>query len=110
VRLAGGGTQEGVRVLDITGPEALTMSDVAAQMCAAWGTEVRCEETDLHGALERLVAAGVMSSPASQSLGHFLRRIGEQCDVVVTESVEQVAGGSPTRLVQFLRDYAQEFS
>ena len=110
VHFTGGGIHEGARVLDITGPEALTMSDVAAQMCAAWGCEVRCVETDVDEALDRLVAAAVMSSPAALSLRIFLRRIGEQCDVIVTESVEQVAGASPTPLAQFLRDYAQEFS
>jgi hypothetical protein len=98
-----------VRELDITGPEALTMNDVAAQMQRQWSTPVRCEEVSLDEALEQQEGAGVMSSTAAKSLQNFLLCIGQECHVIVTESVEQIARVKSTPLAQFLTDYAHAF-
>lgn len=50
----------------MTGPSAVTMTEVAAQMSSTWKTSVRCEEVDMDEALDKLVSANVMTGSAAQ--------------------------------------------
>jgi len=96
-------------VYDVTGPEAVTMQQVADEMSSAWGVHVRCEHVDMSGALQELVSAGVMPDSAVKSLGNFLECIGNECDFIDTAATVDVAGAQPTSLSQFVRDYRRAF-
>lgn len=58
--------KNGGNLVDITGGEAVTMTDVAAAMERAWGRRVRCQEVSLSEALQELVDAGAMPDAAAK--------------------------------------------
>jgi NAD(P)H dehydrogenase (quinone) len=97
--LAEGG-HEGER-LDVTGPAAVTGTDIAAITSDVAGTPVRHQPISDAEAVAGLVAAGLPEAVAG-SVSTFGRATREGWFDVVSDAVERVAGRKPTPIADVL--------
>ncbi len=97
------------RVYDLTGPEALGFSEIAAAVGAAIGKDVRYEDAPPEAVRERLQAAGWpdwLAEGFVELLVHFAG--GAASDV--TGGVERLTGAKPRSIEAFATDFAAMFS
>jgi len=92
----------------LTGPAALTHTEIAAALSAALGRAITFVDVSpdtfarsLEGILPPWQVAGLLEDYAHYSLGEA---------AAVTPIVEQVTGKPPTDVAQFARDYAPRFA
>ncbi|TPL77956.1 SDR family oxidoreductase [Mesorhizobium sp. B2-3-13] len=107
VRLLCDGGHEG-ESLDMTGPEALTMSDIAARISQAIGKPVRYVDISPRERRRNLLAAGVPADFADaldEQLAERLRRPKSRVHLATHE----MFGVRPTPFVEFARRYAAMF-
>jgi uncharacterized protein YbjT (DUF2867 family) len=93
----------------ITGPEAITWGQIAAELSAATGREVDFVDVPDEGARQGLIAAGLPEFVAEQLItifGQLRRGVAKQ----VTEGVYALTGSRPRRFAEFARDHAHLFA
>jgi uncharacterized protein YbjT (DUF2867 family) len=103
---AGAGNDGSTYIL--TGPEAITYTDVAAGLAEATGRQVEFVDVPDDGARQGLIDAGVPEFVAEQLVKIFaeLRRGAAR---EVTDSVESLTGTRPRTFAEFARDHADHF-
>jgi uncharacterized protein YbjT (DUF2867 family) len=102
------GAGEDGRTHVITGPEAITWGQIAAELSSATGREVEFVDVPDEGAKQGLMAAGVPEFVSEQLITIFglLRQgVAEQ----VTDGVYALTGTRPHSFAQFARDHAHLF-
>jgi uncharacterized protein YbjT (DUF2867 family) len=104
--LASPGHEEQTYVL--TGPEAITYAQVAAELSAATGREVEFVDVPDEGARQGLVAAGVPDFVADQMITIF-SMFRQGVAARVTDTVENLMGSRPRSFAAFARDHAHVF-
>jgi uncharacterized protein YbjT (DUF2867 family) len=96
------------KIYDITGPEALTFSEMADRLAAAIGKHVTFVDITPDSMKQTLLAAGMPAWQAEGVVEDFdLYRNGEAARVTTT--VENLTGRPPVSLLQFARDFANAF-
>jgi uncharacterized protein YbjT (DUF2867 family) len=96
------------RAYELTGPEAITFSDVAAQVSELSGRPVQFVPVPDADALEGLLRAGLPGWLAENIVAVFamLRR---DPSPQVTDAIHVLAGRRPRHLPEFLADHAALF-
>ena len=94
---------------DITGPEALTMNDVAATLSAAIGLPVRYVDVDPAEKHRQLLAAGIPAYFADAMNELFAERRRNLDESRVELSTHERFGVAPTTLADFARRHAAVF-
>jgi uncharacterized protein YbjT (DUF2867 family) len=92
----------------ITGPEAITWDQIAAELSAATGREVEFVDVPDEGAKQGLIAAGVAEFVAEQLItifGQLRQRVAER----VTDGVYLLTGTRPRSFAEFAREHAHLF-
>lgn len=97
------------KVYEITGPEAITMNDVAESIGSAIGKEVRYINVTPDQARGSMLGSGMPEWLVDDMLTYtqFFR---EGAGALVTPVVERIKGSSPIAFDQFARDYAAAFA
>jgi uncharacterized protein YbjT (DUF2867 family) len=93
------------RTYPITGPESLSMADIAGMISEATDRSVRYEDIPTEMARERLLAAGLPPSFADFLTG-FYAAVRAGAHDVVTDTVADVSGRTPYTFDSFVREYA----
>ena len=96
------------RAYAVTGPEALSMADVAGVISEATGRSVRYEDIPTEVAREKLLAAGLPSSFADFLVG-FCTAVRAGAHDVVTSDVAEVSGRPPRSFDGFCRENVSAF-
>lgn len=92
----------------LTGPEAITYAQVAAELSAATAREVEFIDVPDEGAKQGMIQAGLPDFVAEQVVAVFatLRQgVGEQ----VTATVESLTGSPPRDFASFAHDHSRLF-
>jgi uncharacterized protein YbjT (DUF2867 family) len=92
----------------ITGPEAITWGQIAAELSAATGCEVEFVDVPDEGAKQGLIAAGVAEFVAEQLItifGQLRQGVAER----VTDGVYLLTGTRPRSFAEFAREHAHLF-
>lgn len=92
---------EGRRILDITGPEALSQGDLAAILSSISGQQVDYVPLTLETLIQNMVAAG-LPRPLAEALASFDAGIALGKMDVVSSAFEDLTGHAPTRLADFM--------
>jgi uncharacterized protein YbjT (DUF2867 family) len=92
----------------ITGPAAITHSDIAEALSAATGREI--EFVDVAPEAFRASLDGVLPDWQLDGLVEDYAHYGRGEAVAVLSTVVDVTGGEPRDIVQFARDYADRFT
>lgn len=93
------------RIYDLTGPEALTHADMAAELSHALGKPVRYVDLDEKTMHKMLAAHGMpawMADGLVEDYAHYRR--GEAQDIA--DGVQIATGNTPRSFATFARDYA----
>ena len=105
--LAGPG-HEGKTYL-VTGPEAITFTEVCAGLSAATGR--RIEFTDIPGdAAEQAMIGGGMPAFAAGQIVRIFAQLRQGADRRVTPTVQALTGSAPRDFAAFARDHARLFA
>lgn len=96
------------RAYAVTGPEALSLADVAGVISEATDGSVRYEDIPTEVAREKLLAAGLPSSFADFLAG-FYAAVRAGAHDVVTDTVADVSGRPPCTFDSFVREHAAAF-
>ncbi|MBV8051287.1 MAG: NmrA family NAD(P)-binding protein, partial [Acidobacteriaceae bacterium] len=96
------------KVYTLTGPEALSNSEVARILSEVLGREVRYVDLPPAQFRQALVSAGVPDWSADALLD-LQRLYREGKAAAVTNDVEQILGRKPIRFSEFARDYRHAF-
>jgi NAD(P)H dehydrogenase (quinone) len=91
----------GRRILDITGPAALSQADLAEIASKIIGQKVSYIPIDLDSLIQNMVAAG-LPRPLAEAYASFDAGIALGKMDVVSNTVEELTGRKPMRLVDFL--------
>jgi uncharacterized protein YbjT (DUF2867 family) len=97
------------RTYELTGPEAITYAQLAAELSAAIGREIRFIDVPDEDAKDQMIRAGVPEFTAGQIVRLFamLRAgVAEQ----VTATVESLTGRPPRDFASFVSDHADLFA
>ena len=97
------------RTYELTGPEAITYAQLAAELSAAVGREIRFIDVPDEDAKEQMIRAGLPEFTAGQIVRLFamLRAgVAEQ----VTATVESLTGRPPRDFASFASDHADLFA
>jgi uncharacterized protein YbjT (DUF2867 family) len=97
------------RTYELTGPEAITYAQLAAELWAAIGREIRFIDVPDEDAKDQMIRAGVPEFTAGQIVRLFamLRAgVAEQ----VTATVESLTGRPPRDFASFVSDHADLFA
>lgn len=92
---------EGRRVLDITGPDALTQQEIAAALTRVTGRPVEYVPVDLETLIQGMVDAG-MPRPVAEAYASFDAGIAQGVFGQVSDAFETLTGRQPTRFEDFL--------
>lgn len=96
------------KTYDITGPEALTHSEMADQLSKATGKLIQYIEVPAEVLRQALLGFGMPAWQADGLLEDYEQyRRGEAA--IVTSTVHDVTGSEPTSFSQFTKDYAGKF-
>jgi uncharacterized protein YbjT (DUF2867 family) len=95
----------GNKTYHLTGPEALSMNDVAARLSAVLGRPVRCVDVPPDMMRKRMEAAGMPTWLASYVIGVALS-YASRTEVKMTTDVADVTRKRPTVFDLFLSDHA----
>jgi uncharacterized protein YbjT (DUF2867 family) len=96
------------RTYELTGPEAITFHDVAAQLAEVTGRPVQFVPVPDAAALEGLVKAG-MPDWMAENLVTVFGMLREDPAAQVTDAVRALTGHQPRHLAEFLVDHAARF-
>jgi uncharacterized protein YbjT (DUF2867 family) len=96
------------RTYELTGPEAVTFHDVAAQMSEVSGRPVRFVPVPDAAALEGLLQAGLPDVLAENIVTVF-DRLRDDPSTQVTDAVHALSGRQPRHLAEFLAAHAALF-
>ncbi len=97
------------KTYDLTGPEALSHAEIAAQLAAALARPVRYVDVPpaaMRGALDQMAMPAWQADGLIEDYAHYAR--GEAA--VVTSCVQDVTGHAPRTFAQFARDHAAAFA
>lgn len=94
-------SEEGRRVLEITGPEAISQYDVARIASQVIGQEITYVPLDLETLIENMVSAG-LPRPVAEGFASFDAAIAQDKFSAVSNAVEGLTGRKPTSLADFL--------
>ena len=93
----------------VTGPEAITFTEVCAGLSAATGR--RIEFTDIPGdAAEQAMIGGGMPAFAAGQIVRIFARLRQGADRRVTPTVQALTGSAPRDFAAFARDHARLFA
>jgi NAD(P)H dehydrogenase (quinone) len=92
---------EGRRVLDITGPEAVSQYDVANIASRVIGQQIAYVPLELETLIQNMVSAG-LPHPVAESYASFDAGIAQGKFSAVSSTVEELTGRKPTSLADFL--------
>jgi NAD(P)H dehydrogenase (quinone) len=92
---------DGQRVLDITGPEAISQSDIATILSQISGKTINYIPLELETLIQNMVAAG-MPHPLAEGYATFDIAMAKGIFSGVSNSVEQLTGRKPTSVAEFL--------
>lgn len=103
-------TEDGheAQAYEITGPEALSYSDMAREFSSALGKEVKYVDIPVEAARDAMLGLG-LEKWLVNALVELYNYYGEGRADKVTDVVREVTGKEPTTFAQFARDYAQAF-
>ena len=90
------------RTYDLTGPQALTLAEVAAELTASSGTEVRYVEETLEEAYASRAGFGAPRWMVDGWVSTYTAIAAGELDVV-SDAVQSVTGWAPTSLRELLR-------
>jgi uncharacterized protein YbjT (DUF2867 family) len=93
----------------LTGPQAISYAEVAAELSAATGHEIEFVDVPDEGAKQGLLAAGLPEFVADQLLSIF-GQLRQGVAAQVTNTVEALTGSSPWSFAEFARDHADLFA
>ena len=96
------------RTYVLTGPEAITYAEVAAELSAATGRAVQFTDVPDKDARQGLIQAGLPAFVAEHAVKAFAmarQGVAEQ----VTATVQSLAGRPPRGFAAFARDHARLF-
>jgi uncharacterized protein YbjT (DUF2867 family) len=103
-------TQEGHegKAYELTGPESLSYDEMARELSAALGREIKYVEIPVEAARSAMTGAGMQAwlVDALVELYYFYKDGGA---AHVTGHVRQITGQEPITFAQFARDYRQVF-
>ena len=105
--LAGDGHES--RTYELTGPEPITFSDVAAHLSEVTGRPVRFVPVPDDAALEGLGQAGLPDWLAENIVAVF-EGLRDDPSAQVTDAVPAISGRQPRHLAEFLADHAALFA
>ncbi len=91
----------GQRILDVTGPAAITQAEIAAMAGAISGRAIEAVDVSQEALLAGMVKAGLPPALAA-AYGGFDRDTAQGYYAIVTPVVEQLTGVAPTPLGAFL--------
>lgn len=92
----------GTRVLSLTGPETLTIVQIADHYAAALGRPVEVPELTPEGYADWLTEHTPMTNEQAQATSTILTPFADRRDAPVSDAVETVTGRSPQRFVDYL--------
>jgi uncharacterized protein YbjT (DUF2867 family) len=92
----------------VTGPEALTPTDVADRLSEALGREVRYVDVPVGGAHAAMLDRG-MPEWLAGAMAEVMARSREAGGAEVTQTVERVTGQAPRSYAEFAREHADRF-
>jgi uncharacterized protein YbjT (DUF2867 family) len=93
----------------VTGPEAITFTEVAAGLSAAVGRGI--EFTDIPGeAAEQAMIAGGLPAFAAGQIVRIFAQLRQGADRRVTATVQALTGSAPRDFAAFARDHARLFA
>jgi len=92
---------DGRRALDITGPDALSQSDLAEMAAQITGKPVTYIPVDLETQIQNLVAVG-FPPPAANMIASFDAGIAQGKFGTVSDAVQQLTGRKPISIKDFL--------
>ncbi len=96
------------KAYELTGPEAVSHSDIADRLSAATGRSITYESISPKAYEQEKAAQGWPRSSIDEMLSHFAR-IRDGLDSEVTDTVETVTGRPALSFRDFARDYVSEF-
>jgi NAD(P)H dehydrogenase (quinone) len=108
LRSVGDSAHEGV-VYDVTGPEALTLTEVADQLAAASGRQVSFHDETEH---EAYASRAHYNAPAFEVEGWVTSYQSVRANEMsrVSNDVERVIGRPPIRFAQFLAEHPERYA
>lgn len=92
---------DGRRVLDITGPQAVSQDEVAAILSQLTGQEISYIPLELEMHIQNIVAAG-LPRPVAQDLASFDAAVAQGKFSAVSSGVEELTGRKPISVSDFL--------
>ncbi len=92
---------EGRRTLDITGPEALSQSDVAALASQITGKQIGYVPLELDVLIQNMVNAG-LPRPMAETYASFDTAVAQGKFSAVSSAVEMLTGRKPISVAEFL--------
>ncbi|MBI1758953.1 MAG: NAD(P)H-binding protein [Actinobacteria bacterium] len=90
----------------MTGPESLTLAEVAGHISAAAGRQVRYVESGPEPIQEALIAAGITADFAAYVAQLYTASAGSGAMAAVTDDVAAVTGRPPTSFANYAADAA----
>ncbi|HWT00154.1 MAG TPA: SDR family oxidoreductase [Pyrinomonadaceae bacterium] len=96
------------KAYEITGPQSLSYHDLARELSAALGREVRYVEVPIEAARAAMVGSGMQEWTADTLVELFDFYRDGRADRV-RDTVREVTGRDPITFAQFARDHAQAF-
>lgn len=92
---------DGHRVLDITGPEAVSQKDIAAILSQITGKTIAYVPLELENLIQSMVAAG-LPRPLAENYATFDTAIAKGTLSGVSNTIEQLTGRKPISVAEFL--------
>ena len=92
---------DGRRVLDITGPQAVSQYEVAAILSQVTGQEIAYIPLELEAHIQNMLTAG-LPRPVAESLASFDEAITQAKFSAVSSAVEDLTGRKPISIAEFL--------
>lgn len=99
-------TFAGQRILDITGPEALSQADLAAIATNISGQQVSYVPLTLEVLVQNMVSAG-LPQPLAEAYASFDTAIAQGKFSKVSSVVEDLTGRKPTSVAEFLSEHRE---
>ncbi len=94
---------------DITGPEALTLSDAAEKFSKVLGREIRYVAQPVEEFGKILTQIGYPEWRVNAVCEEF-RLLGERASMHTTDTIRQILGRDPTSLEQFIKDHIEVYT
>ncbi len=105
--LLSGGRHDG-RIYELTGPESLDLTEVAARLSFVLGHEVRYTNPPLEAAAEGMRSRGAPEWLV-QHIQEILSIMRSGAGAATTSTLEEILGRAPRTLDDFVRDHSEAF-